>query len=63
MALDESQDSDEVFTRNGLTFMIEKTLLESVKPIKIHFVETPRRSGYSIESSLLIEPELTLLNV
>ena len=63
MALDESQEGDEVFTTNGLTFMIEKSLLESVKPIKVDFVETPRRSGYSIESSLLIEPELTLFNM
>lgn len=52
MALDESQDGDEVFTTNGLTFMIEKSLLESVKPIKVDFVETPRGSGYAITSSL-----------
>jgi Fe-S cluster assembly iron-binding protein IscA len=52
MALDESQEGDEVFTRNGLTFMIEKALLEDVKPIKVDFVETPRGSGYAITSSL-----------
>jgi Fe-S cluster assembly iron-binding protein IscA len=52
MALDESQEGDEVFTRNGLTFMIEKALLETAKPIKVDFVETPRGSGYAITSSL-----------
>jgi hypothetical protein len=36
MALDESRDGDEIFNQNGLTFMIE----------------TPRGSGYSIESNL-----------
>jgi len=32
--------------------MIEKTLYEDVKPIKVDFIETPRGSGYSIESNL-----------
>jgi len=52
MALDESNESDETFKVNGLTFMIEKELLERVKPVKIDFIETPRGSGYMIESSL-----------
>ncbi len=52
MALDESRDGDEVFNQNGLTFMIEKELLEEVKPIKVDFVETPRGAGYAITSSL-----------
>ncbi len=52
MALDESRDGDEVFNQNGLTFMIEKELLEEVKPIKVDFVETPRGAGYAITSNL-----------
>ena len=52
MALDESRDGDEIFNQNGLTFMIEKALLEDVKPVKIDFVETPRGAGYAITSSL-----------
>jgi len=52
MALDESNEGDEIFTQNGLTFMIEKSLYEEVKPIKVDFIETPRGSGYSIESNL-----------
>jgi Fe-S cluster assembly iron-binding protein IscA len=52
MALDESRDGDEIFNMNGLTFMIEKELLEEVKPIKVDFVETPRGAGYSIVSNL-----------
>ncbi len=52
MALDESNENDEIFTRNGLTFMIEKALYEDVKPIKVDFIETPSGSGYSIESRL-----------
>ena len=52
MALDESNEGDELFTQNGLTFMIEKGLYEEVKPIKVDFIETPRGSGYAITSSL-----------
>ncbi len=52
MALDESNESDELFTQNGLTFMIEKGLYEEVKPIKVDFIETPRGSGYAITSNL-----------
>ena len=52
MALDESRDGDEIFNKNGLTFMIERELLEEVKPIKVDFVETPRGAGYSIASNL-----------
>jgi len=52
MALDESRDDDEIFNQNGLTFMIEKKLLEEVKPIKVDFVETPRGAGYAIQSNL-----------
>ncbi len=52
MALDESRDGDETFTRNGLTFVIEKALLDDVQPIKIDYVETPRGAGYAIQSNL-----------
>ena len=53
MALDESNENDETFKIDGLTFMIEKNLYESVKPVKVDFIETPRGSGYAIESNLL----------
>jgi len=52
MALDESNESDETFKINGLIFMIDKELLEMVKPVKIDFIETPGGAGYIIESSL-----------
>lgn len=52
MALDESNESDETFNINGLTFMIEKELYEMVKPVKVDFIETPRGAGYIIESNL-----------
>ncbi len=52
MALDEPQEDDEVFKEKGLTFMINKDLLDEVKPIKVDYVETPRGSGYYITANL-----------
>jgi iron-sulfur cluster assembly protein len=52
MALDELQENDEVFKEKGLTFMINRDLLEEVKPIKVDFIETPRGSGYYITANL-----------
>ncbi|OPY79800.1 MAG: hypothetical protein A4E65_01770 [Syntrophorhabdus sp. PtaU1.Bin153] len=52
MALDEPKESDQVFNENGLTFLIDKELLEAAKPINVEFVETPRGSGFAITSAL-----------
>ena len=52
MALDEPKENDEVFNENGLTFLINKELLDSVKPVSVEFVETPRGSGFSVKSAL-----------
>jgi len=52
MALDEPQENDEVFKEKGLTFMINRNLLEEVKPIKVDFIDTPRGSGYYISANL-----------
>lgn len=52
MALDEPKDNDEVFSESGVTFLINKDLLDSVKPISVEFIENPRGSGFSITSAL-----------
>ena len=52
MALDEPKENDEVFNKGGLTFLVNKDLLDSVKPINVEFVETPRGSGFSVTSAL-----------
>jgi iron-sulfur cluster assembly protein len=52
MALDESRDGDEIFKEDGLTFLINKELLELVKPITVDFIITPRGSGFKVSSSL-----------
>jgi Fe-S cluster assembly iron-binding protein IscA len=52
MALDESKEDDEVFNENGLTFMINKDLLELAKPITVDYVVTRMGNGFKLSSSL-----------
>ena len=52
MALDESQENDEVFEDRGVTYLIEKELFEKVKPIAVEFIETPHGGGFRLTSAL-----------
>ena len=52
MVLDEPGNDDHVFTEQGITFMVDNSLLERVKPIKIDFVDSPMGSGFMINSNL-----------
>jgi iron-sulfur cluster assembly protein len=52
MALDESTAEDEVFEDRGVTYLVEKTLYEKVKPIAVEFITTPRGGGFKLTSSL-----------
>jgi Fe-S cluster assembly iron-binding protein IscA len=53
MALDEQNKDDEVFTERGVTFVVEKALLERVKPIRIGYTHSTLGSGYTLDSELL----------
>ncbi|MCK9229087.1 MAG: hypothetical protein M0Q23_09590 [Syntrophales bacterium] len=52
MALDEPRETDNVYTKDELTFVMETGLLEDAKPVTIDFIETEWGSGYNISSSL-----------
>jgi len=53
MALDESRnETDEVIQTGGATFIIEKDLLNQVKPINIDFITTPQGAGFKLTSNL-----------
>jgi len=52
MALDEPKESDEKFDDRGITYVIDKDLLNQVKPVKVDYVESPFGSGFSIGSSM-----------
>jgi hypothetical protein len=40
MALDEPGEKDAVFERDGFTYVIEKSLLEKVQPVRVEFKAT-----------------------
>jgi len=52
MALDEPRDNDLTFVDQGITFVIEKTVFEEVRPIRIDYMESPSGSGFQVSSSL-----------
>jgi len=52
MALDEPKDDDEIVKNNGVTYLVNKQLLDEVKPITVDFVESGWGSGFSISSNL-----------
>jgi len=54
MALDESRESDEIFVDNGLQFIMDKKLLEEVKPVRVDYVTSAMGSGFSIKGNLKV---------
>jgi len=52
MVPDEPNDSDMVFTERGITYLVSKELYESVKPIRVDYVESPMGPGFHISSNL-----------
>jgi len=55
MALDEPQENDEIIGDNGITYLIEKALLEKARPIMVDFIDTDQGSGFKLTSSLVLE--------
>ncbi len=51
MALDGSNENDFIYTDQGLTFVIEKDLLEKIKPVCIDFIQSDEGEGFSITAN------------
>lgn len=52
MALDGPQENDEVFTQQGVKFVIDKGLFEEAKPINIDFIESAMGAGFMLTSPI-----------
>jgi len=52
MALDGPKEGDEVIKEEGVTFLINKELLDEVSPVGIDFVDSPAGGGFKITSKL-----------
>jgi Fe-S cluster assembly iron-binding protein IscA len=57
MALDEPLDGDEVIEDKGITFIIDKVLLQEAKPINVDFITSPNGSGFKLSSPLTVAGE------
>lgn len=53
MAMDDQKENDEVLTDRGVTFLVEKGLLERAKPIRIDYTHSTLGEGYILESQLV----------
>ncbi len=51
LALDEKKQTDELFTRQNLTFLVEKDLLQQCGSITVDYAEAGNRSGFTITSA------------
>lgn len=52
MALDEPQENDEIIKEKDIMFLIQKELLDRIKPIVVDFIESPVGSGFRLSSNL-----------
>jgi Fe-S cluster assembly iron-binding protein IscA len=52
LALDEPKDNDTTMEQDGLTFLVDNDLLKDCGDIKVDFVESGMRSGFSISSTI-----------
>ena len=52
LTLDESHDDDEVFTDREVTYVMDRTLFDRVKPVAVDYVSTPRGSGFKLSSNM-----------
>ena len=52
MALDEPREGDDILQEQGITFLLEKDLLQQVQPVTVDFVDTPRGGGFKVDSAL-----------
>ncbi len=55
MALDESNDNDNSYDFDGITYVIDKKLLEELGNVSVDFVEKGWRSGFVVSSERPLE--------
>jgi iron-sulfur cluster assembly protein len=51
LALDERKENDQVFDKDGISFLVDNSLMENCGDIKVDFIDDGFRSGFSIQST------------
>ena len=54
LALDEPKENDTTLEEGGLTFLVDNELMQSCEDIKVDFMDSGMRSGFSISSKIPI---------
>jgi iron-sulfur cluster assembly protein len=52
MTLDEAREGDQIIEEHGITFLMEKDLLDQAQPVSVDFIETNMGAGFKIDSRL-----------
>jgi Fe-S cluster assembly iron-binding protein IscA len=55
MALDESKEDDQEFDDRGIKFVVENSLYDRVKPIKVDYTTSAMGSGFNIMSNMPVQ--------
>ncbi len=50
MALDEPNDADQVFENDGITYLIEKKLMEESVSVKVDYIISAQGEGFIIST-------------
>ncbi len=56
MALDEPNEKDQSIELDGITYLVDGSLMSQAQPIKVDYVEDGHCSGFAI-TSMLAKPE------
>jgi iron-sulfur cluster assembly protein len=54
LVLDEPKETDEVFTTNGFTMLMDKELLGMTKDVTVDYVNHGMRAGFQLSSQVPI---------
>lgn len=52
MILDGSNENDFIYTYREITLIVEKGLLERIKPVRIDYIQSDARTGFSITANM-----------
>jgi len=56
MALDELKENDQEFDDRGIKYVVENSLYDRIKPIKVDYVTSAMGAGFNIMSNMQAPP-------
>ncbi|MCD6294160.1 MAG: iron-sulfur cluster assembly accessory protein [Deltaproteobacteria bacterium] len=56
MALDELKENDQEFDDRGIKYVVESSLYDRIKPIKVDYVTSAMGAGFNIMGNMPVQP-------